>query len=89
MDNHSLIKVAHMFHRVRSTIVDSECWLMEPLRKYCSFYLAREGQFGNLVQRFAHSVISQASTIQALVSTFVVVYLSYEKDSLGGILDLR
>ena len=34
MDNHSLIEVAHMLHRVRLTIVDGEHWLMEPSRKY-------------------------------------------------------
>ena len=57
VDNHSLIEVAHMFNRVCSTVVDGECWLMEPPRKYCPFNLAREGQLGNLVQYFAHSVI--------------------------------
>ena len=75
MDNHSLIEMAHMVYRVHSTIVDGECWLMELPRKYCPFNLAREGRFGNLVQCFAYSVISQASTSQALVSTFVVVFL--------------
>ena len=58
MDSHSLIKVAYMLHRVCSTIVDGESWLMEPSRKSCPFNLAREGQLGNLVQCFTHSVIS-------------------------------
>ena len=48
MDSHSLIEVAHMLHRVRSTIVDGECWLMEPPGKYYPFNLAREGRLGNL-----------------------------------------
>ena len=56
MDSHSLIEVVHMFHRVGSTIVDGEHWLMEPPRKYCPFNFVCEGQLGNLVQRFAHSV---------------------------------
>ena len=34
MDNHSLIEVAHMLHKVRSTIIDGERWLMEPVRTY-------------------------------------------------------
>ena len=79
MDSHSLIEVAHMLHKVHLTIVDGERWLMELLRKYWPFNLAHEGQLGNLVQCFAHSVISQAFARWALVSTFVM----------GGVLDLR
>ena len=74
MDSHSLIKVAHMFHRVCLTVIDGECWLMEPPRKYCAFDLACEGQLGNLVQRFAHSVISEASASRALVFAFMMVF---------------
>ena len=74
MDNHSLIEVAHMLHRIRSTIVDGERWQMELSRKYYPFNLVHEGQLGNLVQCFAHSVISQASMGQALVSTFVMMF---------------
>ena len=73
MDNHSLIEVAHMLHRVRSTIVDGEHWLMELPRKYCPFNFVCEGQLGNLVQCFAYNVISQAFARWALVSTFVMV----------------
>ena len=75
MDSHSLIEVAHMLHRVRSTIVDGECWLIELLRKYCLFNFAHERQLGNLVQCFAHSIISQASASWALVFTFMAVFL--------------
>ena len=75
MDSHSLIEVAHMLHRVRSTIIDGEHWLMELPKKYWPFNLAREGRLENLVQRFTHSVISQAFVSRALVSTFVVVFL--------------
>ena len=74
MDIHSLIEVAHMLHMVRSTIIDGECWLIELPRKYCPFNLVREGRLRNLIQRFAHSIISQASTSQALVSTFMLVF---------------
>ena len=75
MDSHSLIKVAHMLHRICSTIVDGECWLVESLRKFCPFNPAREGRLGNLVQHFAHSIISQASTSQAFVSMFMAMFL--------------
>ena len=75
MDNHFLIEVAHMLHRVRSTIVDGECWLMEPPRKYCPFNLAREKRLGNPIQHFALCVIFQASTSRALISMFRVVFL--------------
>ena len=73
MDNHFLIEVTYIIHRVRSTIVDGERWLMEPLRKCCPFNLVREGKLGNLIQCFAHSVISQDSVRRALVSTLVMV----------------
>ena len=75
MDNHSLIEMAHMLHKVCSTIVDGECWLIKLPRKYWPFNLAREGRLENLVQRFTHSVISQAFVSRALVSTFVMVFL--------------
>ena len=74
MNSHSLIEVAHMLHRVRSAIVDGEYWLMEQSREYCPFNLVREGRLGNLVQRLAHSIISQASRSWALVSTFTMVF---------------
>ena len=74
LDGHSLIKVVHMLYRVHSTIVDGEHLLMGLPRKYCRFNLTCEGRLGNLVQRFAHSVISQASARWALVSTFVMVF---------------
>ena len=70
-----LIEVAHALHRAHSTIVDGGCWLMDPPTKYCPFNLVHEGRLGNLVQRFAHSVISQAFASRALVSTFMVVFL--------------
>ena len=73
VDNHPLVELAHMFYRVRLTIVSGERGLMESLRKFCSLYLARERWFRDLFQRLAHSIISQAFTRQALVSSLVVV----------------
>ena len=74
MDGHSLVEVAHMLHRIHSTVLDGECWLVEPPREYCPLNVAREGRSGNLVQHPAHSVISQASAWWALVSTFMMVF---------------
>ena len=73
MNGHSLVEIAHMLHRIRSTIVNDECWLIESLRKSCPFNLVHEGRLGNLVQRLTHSVISQALARQALIPTFVMV----------------
>ena len=51
--------------------------------KYCRFNLAREGLPGNLVQRFAHSVISQTSVQRALVSTLMMVFFIVGKGLAG------
>ena len=72
MDGHSLVEVAHMLHRIHSTIVDDERWLIESPRKSYPFNLVREGRLGNLVQCLAHSVISQAFARRALIPTFVM-----------------
>ena len=42
VDNHPLVELAHIFHRIRSTIVNSECGLMESSRKFRPLYLTRE-----------------------------------------------
>ena len=42
VDNHSLVELAHVVYRVRSTIVNGEHSLMESSRKFCPLYLARE-----------------------------------------------
>ena len=81
--------MAHMLHRVCSPIVDGECWLMETPSKSCPFNPLREGRLGNLVQGFAHRIISQPSVSWALASAFMVVLLFICEDSLGGVLDLR
>ena len=73
MDSHSLVELAHMFYGVRSTIINGERRLMESLRKFCHLYLARERWFEDLIQRLTHSVVSQAFTRWAFVSSLVVV----------------
>ena len=42
VDSHTLVELAHMFYKVRLTIVNGEHGLMESPRKFCPFYLARE-----------------------------------------------
>ena len=73
MHSHSLVEMTHVLHRICSTIIDGERWLIESLRKSCPFNLVCEGRLGNLVQRLAQSVISQAFVRQALIPTFVMV----------------
>ena len=75
MDGHSLVEMAHVIHRVCSTIVNGERWLIQSPRKSCPFNLVREGQFENLVQHLAHSVISQVFARRVLIPTFVMAFL--------------
>ena len=60
VDSHSLVEVTYVLHRVCSIIIDGERWLIESPRKFCPFNFAHERRLGNLVQRRAHCVISQA-----------------------------
>ena len=79
MDSHPLVEMAHMLHRICSTIVDGEHWLIESPRKSCPFNPTREWWFGNLVQRLAYGVISQAFARRALIPSFVAVLLLIEE----------
>ena len=73
IDSHSLIEMAYMLHRVCSPIVDGECWLMETPRKSYPFNLMRERWLSNLVQSFAHCIITQSSVNGALASAFAMM----------------
>ena len=75
IDSHSLTEMAHILHRVHSPIVDGKCWLIETPRKSCPFNPIRERWLGNLVQGFAHRIISQPSLSWALAFAFTVVLL--------------
>ena len=75
MDGHSLVEMAHVIHRVCSTIVNGERWLIQSPRKSCPFNLVHEGRFENLVQHLAHSVISQVFARRVLIPTFVMALL--------------
>ena len=60
---------------VRSTIVHSQRWLIEPLRKSSFLNPEREGGPRNLVEHPAHHIISLAFGGWVLVSALVVVVL--------------
>ena len=64
-----------MFHRVRSTIVHGEHGLSELPRKSPSLNSAREWWYGDLVERFAHHIVSQAFRRWVPVSALMVVVL--------------
>ena len=74
MDSHPLVELAHMFYRVRLTIVSGECRLVETPRKFSPLYLVCERGFGDLIQHPAHNVISHAFARRALVPSLVVVF---------------
>nr|POE97843.1 hypothetical protein CFP56_35412 [Quercus suber] len=61
MDSHPLVEMAHMFHKVCSTIIDNECWLMKTTRESCLFNPTCERRSGDLVQGFAYSVVPYTS----------------------------
>ena len=88
MDGHPLIKLAHMFYRVCSTIVYGKHGLVEAPRKFSPLYLAREKGFRDLSQRPIHNVMSHAFARWALVF-LLVVELFLVGDSLRGVFDLR
>ena len=73
MDGHSLIE-AHMFYKIRSTIMNGEHRLMEMPRKFSPFYIAHEKRFRDLIQRLAHNIISHAFARRALVPSSVVAF---------------
>lgn len=73
MDSHPLVKLAHMLHKVCFAVIDSEGWLLEPSREYSLFYMASERWLGELIQRPAHGIASQAPKSWAFTFTPSVV----------------
>ena len=43
MDSHLLLELAHVFYRVRASVIHGERGLMEMLGKLCLFYSPGEG----------------------------------------------
>ena len=69
-----------MLHKVCLTVTHGECGLSEPPRKSHSFNSTRERWFGNLVECFAHCIISQASKRWIPASTLMmVVFIMQER----------
>ena len=83
MEGHSLIEVAHMFYEVCPTIIRGKHGLSELPGEFCSLNSTRERRPGDLIQRFAHSVISHTSRRSTLMPTFVVVLLFVGKRLAG------
>ena len=80
MYNHLLIKVTNMFNRVRSTVIQGESGLSEPLRKSSFLNPTGEGWFGNLVECFTHNVIYQASRRRIVVSmSMAIIFFIWER----------
>ena len=50
IDSHPLVELAHMFHRIHSTIVNGERGQMESPRKFRPLYLTCERWFWDLIQ---------------------------------------
>ena len=71
MDGHPLIKLAYMLYWVCPTIVYGKGWLMEPPRKLCPLYSARERRLGDAIQGLAHGIVGQALVRWAFVVAFV------------------
>ena len=79
MDNHPLVKLAHMLHRVCSIVVNGEGWLLELSGKYGPFYVMRERRLGELIQCLAHGIVSQAPRRWAFAPTPPVVLFFMRK----------
>ena len=73
MDSHPLVELVHMLHRVCSTVVNGEGWLLEPSRKYDPFYVMRERRLGELIQCPAHGIVSQAPVSKTYGSQLLLV----------------
>ena len=85
MDNHPLVELAHMLHRVFFTVVNGEGWLLELSRKCGPFYVMRKRRLGELVQCPAHGIVSQAPRRWAFTLTPLVVLFIVRKGLTWGI----
>ena len=73
MDSHPLVELAYMLHAVCFTVVKGGGWLLEPPRTYGPFYVMCKRRLGELIQRPAHGIVSQALKSWAFVPTPPVV----------------
>ena len=81
---HLLIKVANMFNRVYSAIIQGESKLSESPRKSSFLNPAGERWFRNLVECFIRSVIYQASRRWIIVSASIAVFFIIRERFVGG-----
>ena len=83
VNNHSLVKVANMLHRVWSVVIQSKCWLSKPLRKFSSFNPMGKRWLRDLIQSPAHSIIAQTFTRRTLLYPSIMVTLVTQKRLTG------
>ena len=58
MNDHSLIEVTHMLHKVSPSIIHIKCRLGEAMGKLIPINSSHEGGFGDLTQSSTHRIIS-------------------------------
>ena len=58
MNDHSLIEVTHMLHKVSPSIIDIKCRLGEAMGKLSPINSSHEVGFGDLTQSSTHRIIS-------------------------------
>ena len=75
MNNHFLIKMTDMLHRIRSAIIKGEYGLMESPRETRTFYTSRERGLSNLTQRLIQGIVPKAFMDWALILTSMVIFL--------------
>ena len=90
MNDHFLIKMADMLHRIRPTIIKRESQLIKSSSKACTLYPSCERRFSNLVQHFVHGFVSKALVRWTLILTpmatiFLVAWESFTGWSSGSL----
>ena len=84
MNDHSLIKMADMLHRICPTIIKRESRLIKSPRKACTLYPPYERRFNNLVQRFVHGFVSKALMRWTLILTPMTTIFLVSRESFAG-----
>ena len=90
MNGNFFIKMANMLHRICLTIIKRERRLIKSPRKACTLYPSCERWFSNLVQRFAHGLVSKALARWTLILTpmatvFLIAWESFARWSSGSL----
>ena len=90
MNDHFLIKVANVLHRICPTITKGKGWLVEPPRKACTLNPSGERRSSDLAQRFIHGLVSKALmrctfSLMPIVTVFLVAGESFTGWSSGSL----